>query len=129
LKTVAKTVIKAPPRTHKTRTKAMENLSKPRPVTTSANVAALSPAPVGTDRRVQLGSVQSKARAEKEAERLTRVHKPLLHGLKIVPVRADLGKRGVFYRLRAGPLSDYAAAASLCRELSARKQSCIVTKP
>ena len=98
-------------------------------VSASRNIAALPPAPGRADRRVQLGSVRSKARAQKEARRLAQLHKPLLDGLEIVLVRADLGRRGVFYRLRAGPLSNHAAAASLCRKLSARKQSCIVTKP
>jgi TPR repeat protein len=77
---------------------------------------------------VQLGSGKSKAGAVDESVRLTQAHKLALNGLKIVLVRADLGKRGVFYRLRAGPLSDRAAANALCRKLSARKQGCIVIK-
>jgi TPR repeat protein len=77
---------------------------------------------------VQLGSGKSKAGAVDESVRLTQAHKLALNGLKIVLVRAELGKRGVFYRLRAGPLSDRAAANALCRKLSARKQGCIVIK-
>ena len=99
------------------------------PNTPKAIIAALPPAPARAGFRVQLGAVKSKARAEKEAVRLTRAHKSVLDGLKIVFVRADLGKRGVFYRLRAGPLSDRASADSLCRKLLARKQGCIVIKP
>lgn len=76
--------------------------------------------------RVQLLSVTTQARAKLEAGRLTEKYKPVLGSLKVVPVRADLGDRGVVYRLRAGPLESRAAAASLCRKLSDRKQGCLV---
>ena len=82
----------------------------------------------GGDFRVQLGSVKTKSRAEKEARRLTRVHKLVLGNLEIRLIRADLGTRGVFYRLLAGPLNDRSTADSLCRRLSAHKQVCIVIK-
>jgi TPR repeat protein len=77
--------------------------------------------------RVQVGSVKSETRAVKEAGRLNHALKSVLGNLKVAPVRADLGSRGVFYRLRTGPL-DRAAANALCRKLSARKQGCIVIK-
>lgn len=93
----------------------------------TAEVTLLAPTRAGF--RVQLGAVKSKARAVKEAVRLSRAHKSVLDGMKIVLVRADLGKRGVFYRLRAGPLRNRTSADSLCRKLSARKQGCIVIKP
>ena len=83
----------------------------------------------GGDVRVQLGSVKTKARAEKEAGRLARIHKLLLGSLEIRLIRADLGSRGVYYRLRVGPFPDRATADSLCRKLSARQQNCIVVKP
>ncbi len=90
-------------------------------------VAEVPPAPGGF--RVQLAAIKSKALAVKEADRVNRVHKLVLGGLKIVLVRADLGKRGVFYRLRTGPLSDRASARSLCLKLSVHKQDCIVVEP
>ena len=130
----AAAMVKAPPRTFKTKKMVAKTPAKakdrsPASKTSSAIVAALPPAPARAALRVQLGAVQSKARAEKEAERLTRAHGSLLDGLKIVPVLADLGKRGVFYRLRAGPLGDHAQAGSLCRKLLDRQQDCIVIKP
>ncbi len=130
----SETMIKAPPRTLRTKSKAGTTPPKAKngsqvPNSPKAIIAALPPAPARADLRVQLVAVKSKARAEKEAVRLTRAHKLVLDGLKIVFVRADLGKRGVFYRLRAGPLSDRASANSLCRKLLARKQGCIVIKP
>jgi cell division septation protein DedD len=35
----------------------------------------------------------------------------------------------VFFRLRAGPLADRAAAESLCATLSAQNVGCIVVRP
>ena len=44
--------------------------------------------------------------------------------------KAELGPaRGVFYRLRAGPLADEAAARRLCARLSKRKVGCLIIKP
>ncbi len=77
---------------------------------------------------VQLSSVKTRPRALKEAARLKRAHESLLGALTVEPVRADLGARGVFYRLRAGPIASFADAQSLCRELSARNQGCIVIR-
>ena len=87
------------------------------------------PLAAGGDFRVQLVSVTTKPRAVREAARLSRAHKSVLGKLKIALVRADLGRRGVFYRLRAGPFRDRTSANALCRKLSARKQRCFVIKP
>jgi len=81
------------------------------------------------DFQVQLGAVKSQIRALKEARRLTRVHKSALGNLQIRPVRVDLGRRGIVYRLRTVPLSDRASAGALCRKVSDRNQGCIVIKP
>jgi len=81
--------------------------------------------------RIQLAAIKSKNKgpAVKEAERLTRAFKPVLGKFTVKPVRADLGKRGIFYRLQAGPLAEYSNAELLCRKLAALKQACIVIGP
>ncbi|MGE0652578.1 MAG: SPOR domain-containing protein [Alphaproteobacteria bacterium] len=100
------------------------------PAKSVAKAVEKTPAPSPTgDYRVQLGSVKSEAGAEKEAARLLRLHKELLGGLTVAQVRADVGERGVYYRLRAGPLKDAAAATALCHQLAARNQGCIVIAP
>jgi TPR repeat protein len=86
------------------------------------------PASVPGTFRVQLSALKSKTLAVEKAAFLSRIHKPILGELSISLVRVNLGARGVFYRLHAGPLSDHAAANSLCRKLMARKQSCFVVK-
>jgi len=79
--------------------------------------------------RIQLGVFKSKERAAKEVGRLTEAYKLVLSSLVVKSIHADLGKRGYFYRLRAGPLADRTAAVALCAKLKARKQGCIVIKP
>lgn len=85
--------------------------------------------PAGGDFKVQLSSVKTELRAMKEAVRLKQAHQSLLGLLKIEPVRVDLGDRGVFFRLRAGPVADWKAAKELCRALAARNQGCLVVRP
>jgi cell division protein FtsN len=77
---------------------------------------------------VQLGSSRLKDRAEAEAKRLNGLHASVLGEAKISAVRADLGERGIYYRLWAGPFGDRAAAETLCGKLKARKQGCLVLK-
>ena len=99
------------------------------PGSEKTSAVTLPAPPAQADLLVQLGALKSKASAQKEAVRLTRAHKAVLEDLQVALVPADLGKRGIYYRLVAGPLSDRATAASLCHKLSARKQDCIVIKP
>ena len=42
--------------------------------------------------------------------------------------RVDLGDKGIYYRLRVSGLASKSAANSLCTQLKAREQDCIVTK-
>ena len=73
--------------------------------------------------------MKSKAKAAKEVSRIARVHKSLLGDLEVTSVHADLGKKGIYYRLRAGPLKTRTAANSLCQKFAARNMRCIVIKP
>ncbi|MFT5538606.1 MAG: cell division septation protein DedD [Alphaproteobacteria bacterium] len=84
---------------------------------------------VGGAWRVQLGAVRSEARAKTAVKRLVDANKDVLGSLKMEIVRADLGSRGVYFRMRAGPFADRTAASAACRKLAARKLSCIAVKP
>jgi cell division septation protein DedD len=79
--------------------------------------------------RVQLGAVRSESRAKAAVKRLVNANKDVLGKLKIEIVRADLGSRGVYFRMRAGPFTDQTMASAACRKLAARKLSCIAVKP
>lgn len=78
---------------------------------------------------IQLGSVRSRQEANIEWERLKRSHADILGGLRLTVLEADLGNRGTFYRLRAGPITGQASARRLCDSLVDRKVDCIVVQP
>lgn len=84
----------------------------------------------GKDYKVQLAAVRSLDRVDSEWKRLRRRNSDLLDGLSLAVTKADLGaQKGVFYRLRVGPLADEAAAQALCKKLAARKVGCLVVRP
>lgn len=74
---------------------------------------------------VQLGSGKDEAGALRQFSRLQKKYPDLLGGLAPNVQRADLGDKGVFFRLRAGPLSK-SAAELLCDKLSSGGQACLV---
>jgi hypothetical protein len=55
-------------------------------------------------------------------EHLIRTH----HLIAIPSARADLGAKGVFFRLRIGPFASSADAKSFCDGLKTRGQDCLV---
>ncbi len=80
--------------------------------------------------RVQLAAVRSEDAAGSEWIRLKKKNGDLLDGLTLNVIRVDLGAgKGVFYRLRAGPLASEAAAKKLCERLSSRKIGCLIVRP
>ena len=110
----------------------------PAPATTqteiSTNTATPAPPSPGGDisnsYRVQLAASRSEKAVESEWDRLRRRHVDLLGELRLQVTRIDLGAtKGVFYRLRAGPLANEAAAKTLCERLKQRKLGCLVVKP
>lgn len=78
--------------------------------------------------QVQLGAVRSEAEAQKEWNRLRAKHAEQLGKLELTVEKADLGAKGIFYRLRAGPVADEAAAAQMCAQLTQQKVACLVVK-
>ena len=82
----------------------------------------------GTPVRVQLGAVRNPDAARAQWARLKREQPDLLGKLTAVAVRADLGDKGIFYRIEAGPLNDAAAADRLCGELKRRDLGCAVAR-
>ncbi len=75
---------------------------------------------------VQLASVGSPEDARAVWDRLRGEFPDLLNALEVDLERVDLGERGVFHRVRAGPLPDRARAEALCAELRSRQQDCWV---
>lgn len=93
-------------------------------------VASLSATPLAAGGfRVQIGSYRSEAGALGGWNILRNTHGSLLRDLSPTIVSADLGARGVFHRLQAGPFVTRGAADTLCNSLKARNQGCLVVGP
>ena len=76
--------------------------------------------------RIQLGAFRTRAKATRHGQGLQRKHHGLLGQLNMVVERVDLGSRGIFYRLRAGPFANRQTARSLCRSLGKRRINCFL---
>ena len=83
-------------------------------------------AAVASGAKVQLFSARSRERALAAWTLLSSKEKDLLGSLAHRVVKVEFPKRGVFYRLRAGPLADKAAAKRLCSQLKRRGRDCLV---
>lgn len=98
----------------------------------AVQTAAAAPAPEVSSKsyRVQLAAARTPAAARGEWDKLRRKHLDLLGDLGLTVTKVDLGAtKGIFYRLRVGPLKDRPAAKALCKELAKRKVSCLVVRP
>jgi len=88
-----------------------------------------STAPAGLGYMIQLSAVRTEQAANGEWKRLAKKHPDVLGGLKTVIQRADLGSKGIFYRVRGGWLSTRAEAKAVCAELKRRNVGCLIVKP
>lgn len=95
---------------------------KPKPVI-AQKPAAIAPASGGSA-QVQIAALKSQAEAESMWKTISSKH-DVLKGKSHTVVKADLGDKGVFYRLRVTGLTDKAAAAKLCSSLQSRGVGCM----
>lgn len=108
--------------------------SAPKPVASAASAPSSASAPAAGELsksyRVQLAAARSEKAVTSEWNRLQSRNKDLLGPLQLQVTRIDLGStKGVFYRLRAGPIANAAQAKTLCERLKQRKLGCLVVKP
>lgn len=94
------------------------------PPASPAPQAASAPPGGGGALRLQFASVPSDTQAVAEAQRIQRKHAAVLGGVALHIVRADLGAKGIYYRVQAGPL-DEAQARRLCDAVKAGGDNCI----
>jgi len=103
--------------------------TKPTPTPPAAAPAPAAPAPTGKGGyKLQIGAVRSTEEAQKEWDRLKKANADVLGALKADAVRADLGDKGIFYRIQAGTITGEAAAQQACNTLKQRKVGCILVK-
>jgi hypothetical protein len=81
-----------------------------------------------TEYLIQIAALRSEDAAQGEWERVSGRHPTLLSAYQPMIVQSDLGERGIFYRLRAGPLADRSAAEQLCAALAAENVGCLVVR-
>lgn len=100
---------------------------EPRPVAPAASVV---PEPSRFSRagryQVQLMAVRSETAAEAAWADIRTKHPVLYRDARLDVQRADLGARGVFYRLRVGNFTDRGAASGFCEDIKATGRDCIV---
>jgi hypothetical protein len=78
--------------------------------------------------RVQVASVKNEDVAKSTWARLQSAHGDVMANLKMQAVRVDLGEKGVWYRVQAGPL-DEKQAQTVCTTLKSRKADCVTVPP
>lgn len=99
---------------------AAEAVSEPAASTTSTRAATSGKF------LVQIGSYRSAERAEMAWNDLRTKYGGTLAGLSMDVQRADLGARGIYYRLRGGPLDTREQANRVCNDLKAVGEGCLV---
>ncbi|MDR3435989.1 SPOR domain-containing protein [Telmatospirillum sp.] len=99
----------------------------PPPSPPAAAPATTAPAAAGGHWLVQLGALKSESDAKNEWQHVKIANKDVLGDLNSDIVRVDLGEKGIFWRLRAGPM-DEGQARTICASLSKRSQGCIIAK-
>ena len=66
---------------------------------------------------VQVAARKTQKAAMRAFKRLQRRYPEILGGFHPIVQKADLGEKGIWYRLRVGPMPERTAAADLCRRL------------
>jgi cell division septation protein DedD len=120
----------APPAPARPAAKAAEPKppAQPKPAAQPKPIAAAAEASHDGKVQVRLGSLRSPDAAREEWGRLKRENADLLGSLRAVAVRTDLGEKGIYYRIEAGPFADAAAAERLCGELKRRNRGCLLAR-
>lgn len=78
--------------------------------------------------RVQIGSFRSPSDASASWTKATAKHPALLKDLQPYIVEADLGEKGLYYRLQIGAFSGFSKAEGLCQSLKAEGTDCFVKR-
>ena len=126
-KTAEKAVVKAPAKAPETKAvmTAPEVKKSPKvmpPKDKSAAAAKVS----RPGYRIQFASFRTAAKAKSAWAKIKKAHGAIVDGLPPHTRRADLGQRGVYFRVQAGNFKTARAARQICVKLKAKRQDCII---
>ncbi len=76
--------------------------------------------------RIQLVSVRTEEAANKEWNRLKKLHSKYLASLPYIVQKVNIENKGTFYRLMAGKFDTFGQAKSVCKKLMSLQQNCVV---
>jgi cell division septation protein DedD len=106
-----------------------EPAPEPAPAAEESQTAVLPAAEAPGGIRLQLAAVPNEGDVEGEWQRLRkRIGAPIAERELLVE-RADLGTKGIFYRLQIGPFADRTEAATLCQDIKAAGGKCLLIAP
>jgi hypothetical protein len=92
---------------------------------TSKDAAKDKPAAKAGAYKVQLGAYRSEKEAQDAWSKMKSAHKEFAN-MQPVIVKADLGAKGIYYRLRSGTFASPAEAKAFCGTMSILGQACIL---
>ncbi|MDP9127345.1 MAG: SPOR domain-containing protein [Pseudomonadota bacterium] len=82
----------------------------------------------GSSRIIQLAAVQEEGTAQAMANKLQTQYAATLGAAELRVVRADLGQKGIYYRIQSQPISA-SQASNICAALKKVKEGCILVRP
>ena len=96
--------------------------AKPKPVQKPAvqQTASVAPQAAPTKYVVQVGSKKNQTEALASFADMQQKYPSLLASYRPMVQKADLGAKGIWYRLRIGPIADKTAASKLCTQLKSQ---------
>ena len=77
---------------------------------------------------IQLSSVKSQERADREWARLKKRFPDQLGSLELIVEKRAIASRGTFYRVQTGRFETISEARAICAVLAAKKQGCLPIK-
>jgi hypothetical protein len=99
-----------------------------RPVPAVTATAPAAAAPVKNGVVVQFAASSDEHAASQMAQKLQTQYHGVLGSAHLHPVKADLGAKGIFYRIQSQPLSE-TQAKSICATVKKNNAGCLLVRP
>ena len=94
------------------------------PVALARPAAAAPQTMAGPQPGVHLASYRSLKQAERGWAQIRRAHQSVIGDMSHEVSKVNLGRKGTYYRLKAGPVASDGAARTVCSQLKRRRQFC-----